>query len=146
MKAAPLLNHHTLEELEKFYKEAKNPLEHARWQIIWLKKKGYSIAELMAVSGYSRKTVSALIADYNARRERAIEDKRKRNGARSRLSIQQQQHLAQALTAPRADGLPWTSQRAKEYIQEQYGIQMTHVCAWSYMNRLGLPKKAATKP
>lgn len=143
MKATPLLPHHTLEELERLYKEAKNPLEHARWQIIWLKKKGYSIAELMAVSGYSRKTVSCLIADYNARQERAIEDKRKHNGARTLLSPQQQDQLAQVLKTAREDGLPWTSERVRLYIEQQFGIKMTHVCAWGYMNRLGVPSKKA---
>ena len=62
MRAAVLIAHHTTEELEVAYRQAERPIERSRWQIIWLKSKGKSIPEIIDATGFSRTTISTLIA------------------------------------------------------------------------------------
>ncbi|WP_084051086.1 helix-turn-helix domain-containing protein [Deinococcus hopiensis] len=91
MRAAALIPHHTSEELEVAYRQAERPLERSRWQIVWLKSKGKSIPEIIDATGFSRTTISTLIAAYNASGEQALLDKRQFNKSDPALNPDQQE-------------------------------------------------------
>lgn len=137
MRAAALIPHHTTEELEVAYRQAERPIERSRWQIIWLKSKGKSIPEIIDATGFSRATISTLIAAYNANGEQAILDKRQFNKSDPALNPAQQEALFQVLQRPPETGGLWTSKKVKIHIQEHFGIEVTEVCAWGYLKRLG---------
>ncbi|WP_084051422.1 helix-turn-helix domain-containing protein [Deinococcus hopiensis] len=139
MRAAALISHHTSEELEVAYRQAERPIERSRWQIIWLKSKGKSIPEIIDATGFSRTTISTLIAAYNANGEQALLDKRQFNKSDPALNPDQQEALFQALQGPPLSGGLWTSKKVKMHIQEHFGIEVTEVCAWGYLKRLGFP-------
>lgn len=137
MRAAALIPHHTSEELEVAYRQAERPIERSRWQIIWLKSKGKTIPEIIDVTGFSRTTISVLIAAYNTHGEQALLDKRQFNKSDPALNTEQQEVLFQVLQKPHSAGGLWTSRKVKMYIQEHFGIEVTEVCAWGYLRRLG---------
>lgn len=135
MIASPLADHHTVEELETAYRLATRATERSRWQIIWLKKKGKSIPEIMDVTGYSRWTISRLIAKYNSDGVEALIDQRRFNGLDLRLSDEQQETLREVIKNNPDN--QWTSEKVRIYILEEFKIEMTEVCAWGYLKRLG---------
>lgn len=135
MLASPLAGHHTLEELETAYRSAQRPIERSRWQIIWLRKKGKSIAEIMDVTGYARGTISTLIKKYNADSVDALIDQRRFNGLDLRLSDEQQGILRETIVSQ--PDKQWTCGKVREFIGDEFNIELTDVCAWGYLKRLG---------
>ncbi|WP_084046386.1 helix-turn-helix domain-containing protein [Deinococcus hopiensis] len=49
----------------------------------------------------------------------------------------QQEALFQALQKPPERGGLWTSKKVKIHIQEHFGIEVTEMCAWGHLKRLG---------
>ncbi|WP_084051340.1 helix-turn-helix domain-containing protein [Deinococcus hopiensis] len=130
MRAAALIPHHTFEELEVAYRQAERPLERSRLQIIWLKSKGKSIPEIIDATGFSRTTISTLIATYNANGEQTLLEKRQFNKSDPALNRDQQEALFQTLQREPETGGLWTSKKVKIHIQEHFGIEVTEACAW----------------
>jgi transposase len=137
MKAAMLTAHHTVEELELAYRRAERPVERSRWHILWLKRKGKSIPELIEITGYSRTTISTLIRNYNDRGQSAVLDQRQFNKSEPALNDSQQQMLFAVLQHPPETHGVWTSQKVQRYIREHFKIEITEPCAWGYLRRLG---------
>jgi len=54
-KKLKLEPHKSLEELEKLYRQASDPIERTRFQIIWLLAKGYAAQEVALVISNSVK-------------------------------------------------------------------------------------------
>jgi hypothetical protein len=50
-KKLNLEQHKSIEELEKLYRLASDPIERTRSQIIWLLAKGYTAQEVALVTG-----------------------------------------------------------------------------------------------
>lgn len=136
MRAAPFVPHQTSAELEHAYRTAQRPVERSRWQILWLKSKGKSIAEIMEATGYSRSTISVLISKYNAGGPDAVRDKRQDNRSEPALNIEQQKKLAQILAEAPPTGGIWTSAKVQEYVREHFNVHITQPCAWGYLKRL----------
>lgn len=135
MIASPLADHHTLEELKIAYLSAERAIERSRWQIIWLRKKGKSILEIIDATGYSRGTISQLIREYNAAGTDALIDQRRFNGLDLKLSDEQQAILCDEIK--NHPDKRWTSEKVRIFILENFAIEMSEVCAWGYLKRLG---------
>lgn len=139
MKATELLPHYTTEELEVHYRKATLPVERSRWQILWLKSKGYTISEIMATTGFSRSVISTLFREYNAKKEDAVRDKRQDNGSELALSKTQIDILRREIIE--SPDKIWTKKTTQQYIEEHFGIKVTDVCAWGYLRRLGFTRQ-----
>ncbi|SMB93144.1 Transposase [Deinococcus hopiensis KR-140] len=114
-------------------------LKAPSWQITWLKSKGKSIPEIIDATGFSRTTISTLIAAYNANGEQTLLEKRQFNKSDPTLNPDQQEALFQVLQRPPERGGLWTSKKVKIHIQEHLGIEVAEVCDWGYLKRLGFP-------
>lgn len=137
MKPAELVRHRTTEELEHAYRQAERPVERSRLQILWLKSKRKTILEMIEVTGFSRTTISTLIRRYNDEGVDAVLDRRKFNGSAPALNEAQQETLFLAVRDTQPDSGIWTSRKVQEYIRKQFDIEITDVCAWGYLRRLG---------
>ena len=137
MKPAELVRHRTTEELEHAYRQAENPVERSRLQLLWLKSKDKTILEMIEVTGFSRTTISTLIRRYNDEGIEAILDRRKFNGSAPALNQSQQETLFLAIRDTLPESGLWTSRKVQEYIRKQFSIEITDVCAWGYLRRLG---------
>ena len=91
----------------------------------------------MDVTGFSRPTISTLIRRYNAEGIDAVLDRRQFNGSAPALNEAQQETLFLAIRDTLPDSGLWTSHKVQQYIQETFNIEVTDVCAWGYLRRLG---------
>ena len=137
MRPSVLFSHQTSDELELAYRQSERAVERSRWQILWLKSKGLTIPEIKAVTSFSRSTISTLIRAYNAGGPAVVVDKRRWNRSAPALNVEQQAALLNVLQSPPAAGGLWTSQKVQAYVNEQWSVQMTSVCAWGYLRKLG---------
>ncbi len=137
MRPALLFPHQTSDELELAYRQAERAVERSRWQILWLKSKGLTIPEIKAVTSFSRTTISTLVRSYNASGPAVVVDKRRWNTSAPALNAEQQEQLFGVLQSPPATGGLWTSQNVQTYVYEQFKVEMTSVCAWGYLRKLG---------
>ena len=137
MRPSALVPHCTSKELEQAYRQAERPVERSRWHVLWLKSKGKTILELMDVTGFSRPTISTLIRRYNAEGVDAVLDRRQFNGSAPALNEAQQETTFLALRDTLPESGLWTSAKVRSYIQEAFSIEVTDVCAWGYLRRLG---------
>ncbi|WP_170928383.1 winged helix-turn-helix domain-containing protein [Deinococcus hopiensis] len=48
-----------------------------------------------------------------------------------------QEELFRALQRPPVSGGLWTSKKVQRHIQEYFRIELTEVCGWDYLKRLG---------
>ncbi len=137
MRPASLFPYQTSDELELAYRHSERAVERSRWHILWLKSKGLSIPEIKAVTSFSRTTMSTLIRAYNAGGPAVVVDKRRWNTSAPALNVEQQEALFGALQKPPETGGFWTSQKVQAYVHEQFNVEMTSVCAWGYLRKLG---------
>lgn len=145
-KAIKLEPHLDSNELEDRYREAKDPVAHSHYQIVWLISQGKTTRQVMEVTGYSRGWIQQLARRYNADGPRALGDRRHRNpGARDRalLSADQREELAQALKRPPPDGGMWNSRKVGEWIEGRTGraVSQKKQRGWDYLKRLGQSPK-----
>lgn len=61
-KKLKLDQHNHLDELEKLYRQASDPIERTRLQIIWLVACGYEAEEVAKVTGYRRGSIYGCVA------------------------------------------------------------------------------------
>jgi hypothetical protein len=134
-----LAAHASADELEAQYRAASDPVERSQRQIVWLLACGRSRAEVAAVTGYSPRWVSAVLARYNAAGPAGLGDRRHANaGAPPLLDADGRAALDAALTAPPADGGLWSGRKVAAWIAEHTG--RTHVApqrGWDYLVRTG---------
>ncbi len=83
-KRIQLVGHSDAAELFERYRAAADRVERSQLQIIWLLRRGKSLAEVAAASGYSTHWIQNLIHRYNAGGAAALGDRRHGNaGARA---------------------------------------------------------------
>lgn len=137
MKPLTLVSHLTAEELEAAYRQSNRPIERTRWQILWLKAKGKSTAEIAEVTGYRHASITTIIRRYNHTGSAAVRDGRQDNRSDPALNLAQQQQLSQALLGEPPMGGLWTSGKVQVYVRTEFGLEITPPCAWGYFKRLG---------
>jgi transposase len=121
-KKITLHPHLSPQELEKLYRNAKDPVERSHYQILWLISQGNSTTEVMEVTGYSRTWIQELSRRYNRGGAKAIGDRRHHNpGAvdRALLNLDQQRELSEVLKEPPLDGGMWNSRKVAEWIEQR---------------------------
>jgi len=143
-KTIKLEPHLGSEELGNRYRKARDPVERAHYQIVWLIGEGKTTSEIMEVTGYSRGWIQQLARRYNAQGPEALADRRHNNpGARDRalLTAGQRTELAEALERPPPDGGMWNSRKVGEWIEARTGRTLAASSkkqrGWDYLKRLG---------
>ncbi len=139
-KKLPLDNHLEPTELEQRYRRARDPVERAHYQIIWLLSQGRSTGEVAAVTGYSRAWIRSIVRRYNDSGAAGLGDRRHQNpggGARALLGPQLREELAEALQAPPPDGGLWSSRKVADWITQRTGRRAGVQRGWEYLRRLG---------
>jgi transposase len=146
LTAAP---HLPIEELERRYRAARDPVARAHWQVVWLVAGGRTCPEAAAVVGYCVDWVRAVLGRYNREGPAGPGDRRHANpGAAPLLDAAQQEELRTALAGPAPDGGLWTCRKAADWIGERVGRPVAEARGWEYLRRLGFspqrPRPRAT--
>lgn len=127
----------SVEELERRYRQAQDPVARSQWQIVWLLAHGQSSAQVAAATGYSLTWIRTIARRYWVDGEAGIGDRRHGNrGGPRRLSAEQQAALDQALEGAAPDGGLWTAKQVAVWITEQTGTPSSLFCGWSSLRRL----------
>ena len=78
--------HLSLEELEKRYRQAKDPVERSHYQIIWLLASGRSSQEVSEIISYSLSWIYELVWGYKSIRPESLGDKRREHPGAKTMS------------------------------------------------------------
>jgi len=126
-----------VEELERRYRQARDPVERSQWQIVWLLARGAASEQVGETTGYSLTWVYTVARRYNADGERGISDRRHGNPGGPRvLSDEQQAALDRALEGAAPDGGKWTAAKVAGWIAQQTGQAVSVSTGWRYLRRL----------
>jgi len=143
--------HLSLEELERGYRQAKEPIKRTHYQIIWLLAKGTHTQEVVAATGYSRSWIYELVWGYNRIGPETLGDQRSSNQGSSEplLDDVQQALLWQALALPPGEGGQWNGRKVADWIAELIGRPVSRQRGWEYLKqmrfRLRVPRPEHTE-
>jgi transposase len=131
--------HAGADELEAQYRAASDPVERSQRQIVWLLACGRSRAEVAAVTGYSPRWVSTVLARYNAAGPAGLGDRRHANaGGPPLLDAAAQAALDEVLDAPPPDGGLWTGRKVAAWLARRTGrARVAPQRGWDYLVRTG---------
>lgn len=150
--ARPLLlpPHLPVEELERRYRKARDPVERSHYQIVWLLAAGEPTAAVARVTGYSEGWVRKVAARYRRHGPQGLGDRRRGNpGAPPLLDAAAREDLRAALAGPAPGGGIWTGRQVAGWIGDRIGRPVDQARGWEWMRRLGFtpqrPRPRATK-
>jgi transposase len=136
-KRLKLEPHQTPWELSKLYRQASDPIERTRYQIIWLLATGRVTEEVASVTGYCRNSIYRLVRRYNQLGAKGLKDKRHQHpGCQPLLSLVEQAQLLQTLQTPPADGGLWNSRKVAEWIGNLLERPVRVQRGWDYLRSL----------
>lgn len=136
---AELKSHLTPDELKNRYRQAREPSEARRWQLLHLVAQNWTIKQAAQAVDLNYDYAKEIIRRYNQNGPIAVQPRsQKRQGSpRSLLTMEQQQELKRALQAPAPDGGEWSGPKVAQWIAAKTG--RSHVWpqrGWDYLKRL----------
>jgi transposase len=130
--------HLPVDELERRYRRARDPVARSHFQIVWLLAGGMPTAEVARATGYSVTWVREVAGRYRAGGADALGDRRHANpGAAPLLSPEQQARLREALGGPAPDGGLWTGGKVAAWMGGVLGRPVGEQRGWEWLRRLG---------
>jgi transposase len=138
MRRLTIPPHLALDELERRYRRATDPVARSQWQMVWLLSGDTPTAEVARVTGYSVPWVREIARRYREDGPAGIGDRRHGNpGAPPLLDAGQQAALRAALGGPGPDGGIWTCRQVAAWIAAAIGRPVDVARGWEWMRRLG---------
>lgn len=136
-KSLTIEPHLSVKELEVRYRQAKEPIERTRYQIVWLLARGFVTQEVAAVTGYRRDTIRKIARRYNQQGLEGIKDRRYQHpGGQPMLSDVEQAQLWQALQSPPPDGGLWNGRKVAEWISDRLERRIGRQRGWEYLREM----------
>jgi transposase len=130
--------HLPVDELERRYRRADDPVARSHFQIVWLLAGGMPTAEVARATGYSVTWIREIAGRYRTGGADALGDRRRANpGAPPLLAAEQQARLREALGGPAPDGGLWTGRKVAAWMGEELGRPVGEQRGWEWLRRLG---------
>src|SRR4051812_46398688 len=117
---ARVADHLSVDDLEARLRSAQDPTATRRVQVIWLLARGYTIADVAAVTSFVPRWIEQLLARYNAHGPEALGDLRRRNGSAPRPELLAR--LPERLATPPSDGGLWTGPKVAACMAGELGL------------------------
>ena len=122
-----IVEHLSVEDLERRYRAAEDVTEARHTQAIWLLAQGRSVLDVADVLAFAPRWVEQLAARYNAHGPDALGDQRRRNGrAASVLTETVLAALSERLRTPPEDGGRWTGAKVALWMARHLGVERVH--------------------
>jgi transposase len=138
MAALAVAGHLSAAELGRRYRAARDRVERGHLQVVWLRRRGRSAAEVARVMGLSGPWVAEIVRRYNEGGPDGLGDRRRGNaGAKPLLGGEDEAALRAALAAPPADGGLWTGPKVARWMGARLGRKVWPQRGWDYLRRLG---------
>jgi transposase len=133
-----IVEHLSVEELERRYRAAQDVTEARHTQAIWLLAQGRTVLDVAGVLAFAPRWVEQLAARYNAHGPAALGDQRRRNGrAASVLTEAVLAALAERLREPPEDGGQWTGPKVARWMAARLGLATVHAQrGWEALKRV----------
>ena len=141
-KGVSIEDHLSVEELEKRYPQAKEPIERSHYQIIWLIAMGKTSEEVAQVKGYKRSWIYELVWRYNRQGAENLGDSRQTNqGVPPMLTDEQQAQLYQILSDNAPDGGLWNGRKVADYLCELLERPVSPQQGWRILKQMNFTRK-----
>jgi transposase len=122
-----IVEHLSVEDLERRYRAAQEATEARHTQVIWLLAQGRSVLDVAGVLAFAPRWVEQLAARYNAHGPDTLGDQRRRNGrAASVLTPALLAALAARLKEPPEDGGRWSGPKVALWMAARLGVERVH--------------------
>lgn len=129
--------HLSVEELETRYRQASDPIERTRYQIVWLLSRGFLTSQVAAVTGYCLDGIRQIARRYNQQGPNVLLDRRHQHpGGEPMLSDVQQAQLWQVLQSPHPDGGLWNGRKVADWIAQLIGRPVSRQRGWEYLRQM----------
>ena len=141
-------------QLERRYREARDPVLRTHLHIVWRLSLGKPIWEVAESLGYSERWGREVARRYGQEGGvEALGERRHRNpGAKERALLDEQgrEELREALKEPPADGGMWNSRKVARWISSKVGREAAKQRGWEYLRKVGytpqVPRPADAEP
>lgn len=128
-------------EIARRCRACRDGVEKTHWQVLWLLTRSEPApapAEVAASVGLTPSWTRTILKRWNAEGPAGLADRRPaRNGARPKLSEEQQAALFEALQGRPADGGLWTGPKVAAYARDRWEVTVRAETGWRWLNRLG---------
>jgi transposase len=144
MKRLTVAGHLAPEEIGRRYRACPDGREKTRWHAPWLMARPdgpLSAEQAAAAVGLSDVWVRQLVHRYNANGPDSLADGRQANGARGKLTEEQQAELFAAVQAEPADGGLWTGPKVAAFARARFGVAVRPGTGWDWLRKLGFRLK-----
>ena len=130
--------HLELDELERRYRAASDPVARSQWLMVWHLAHVKTAAVVAALVGYHVTHLRQVLHRYNHQGPDSIGDRRHDNRGRAlALTPAEQDELRAALLEPPADGGVGTSQKVADWLSAKRGKKVNVARGWEWLKRLG---------
>jgi len=144
MKRLAVAGHLPPSDVYRRYRACPDARVKTRWHALWLMARPdgpLSAEQAAATVGLSDVWVRKLVHRYNAAGPDALADRRQANGARPKLTAEQQAELFAALQAEPPDGGLWTGPKVAAFARARFGVQVRDQTGWVWLRKLGFRLK-----
>jgi len=128
-------------ELKQRYREATNPIEARRWQLLWLIARSKTIKEAATVIGINYDYARAIVKSYNQQGETGVLQKKqppKKRPSHALLNAEQLQELRLSLKGESPDRGIWSGPKVALWIAQKIGReQVGKQRGWEYLKKCG---------
>lgn len=136
-KRISVAQHLTIEQLEQYYRQAKDGVESRQYQIIWLLAQGRKTEEVEEITGYSRTWIYALLKRYNEGGVAGLGDRRNQNqGNKPLIDDVEQAQLWQVLQEKAPDGGLWNGRKVADWLTSVTGRQVSRQRGWEILRQM----------
>lgn len=133
-----LVEHLSVSELARRYRQAHEPIARSHFHILWLLAQGVAAKEVAQVTGYSSYWVGQVARRYNDGGPDALGDRRQNNpGGQWLLTEGQKAEMKQALSQPPPDGGLWSGPKVAAWMSAKLGHPVHPQRGWDYLRLLG---------
>jgi transposase len=137
MMQLELVEHLSIAEVRRRFRAAREAVERAHWQVVWLVGQGRSGGEVAQLTGFSRGWVGSIVRRYNSGGPESLGDRRHGNpGAKPLLSEEDREALRDALENPPPDGGLWTGPKVATWLAARQGGKVWPQRGWEALRRL----------
>jgi transposase len=137
----PIVLHLSPAEIARRYRACRDGVEKTHWQILWLLTRTDDTpapAEVAEQVGLTPAWARAVLKRWNAQGPSGLADRRAaRNGARPKLTAEQQAGLYAALEQPPPDGGLWTGPKVAAFARDHFGVTVCKQTGWGWLRGLG---------
>lgn len=137
-----LVPHLPTTDLERRYRQSRDPVERSHWHMVWLVSQGHSGTAVARLTGYSETWVLTVIHRYNDLGPVGLVDRRRANpGQPPLISPAVCDALRERLATPPPDGGLWTSPKVAAWLSAQVGRPISSQRAWETLQRIGFSRQ-----